>query len=1104
MQKPKAARNAEGRNAARVILLCFFLSGASGLIYQVVWVRELVLVFGATTFAVSTVLTAFMGGLALGSFWCGRRAERLIRPLRLYGFLEIGIGLYGLAVPLIFATLTSVYHSFWQWLHLSFLALSIVRFLFASAVLILPTALMGATLPVLSSYYARDQKRIGLRVGVLYAVNTFGAVIGAAATGFMLIPSFGMRVTTGIAAAINILLGVVAIRLASADRSEPAAVRASEVDEQISAAEARGEKASVRARAALAAASIKSAVRQALRVHRVAALVAFGVSGFVALSYEVIWSRVLALIIGSSVYAFSIMLTTFLIGLALGASIASRFVDRIRNPLLTFAGIELGVGVTCLVGAYLFNDLPYVFVQLYRWVDSTSWSVLLFARFLISSLVMIVPTLLLGSLFPLVVRIVSSGESETERTGGRSAGEAYAANTLGAIAGSFASGFVLIPWLGLLGSLRLCAALNFVVAAALFVALNPRGAEPARGVSAPPRRAFPSWIGVAISAALIIAASIFEPPWDSEVMSSAVYRYAPSLASKSRQELFDFLKRGQGETIFYKEGITATVAVQRQSGGRVLKVNGKPEASTAGDMPTQILIGSLPLLVREQTDDVLLIGLGSGVTLGSIEQFPVKHITCVELEPAVLEATRYFEDVNNRPLEDPRLRMVSNDGRNFIYTTNEKFDVIVSEPSNPWISGVANLFTLEYFKRGAERLKDDGLFSQWLQMYEMSPEDVRTLIATFRSAFPQVYIFRGAEGDLMLLGSKNGRRLDLAAIDSHFDRPSVAADLKRINTTLATDLLSRFYLGPAEVSALAGGARLNTDDNALIEFNAPRRVGTAEETVQLNLKQLLAYAASPVPYLDTGLDGPAGQGDVLVKAALGAIKRDDRARAEQFAGYSLEKGESAQANGILGELRNARGDESGAIEAWQAALQLDPNHFYSLIDLGKFYLTKQDTARAAGYLDHAIRVDPASARAHHLRGLAYQASGDNAQAALEYRQALPDAEYARSVQTFYLNFGTALIQIGLYDEASQMLEEYARLAPNDFDGHYQLGMALEIEAERSLDDAKSRRAIEQLKLALGLNPNHAMAHYYLSKAYRRLEEFELAEAEFELYERLSP
>jgi len=825
----------------------------------------------------------------------------------------------------------------------------------------------------------------------------------------------------------------------------------------------------------------------------------FAASGFVALSYEVIWSRVLALIIGSSVYAFSIMLTTFLIGLAAGATLASRLVDRIRRPVRAFALIEVGVGVTSLIGAYLFNDLPYVFVQLYRWIDSSAFGVLLFARFLVASLVIIIPTLLLGALFPLVVRIVSAGRRA--HATGRTVGDAYAANTLGAIGGSFASGFVLVPWLGLLGSLKLCVALNFVVASAAFFVANH---NPAR-LRIRTRRAFGSApLGVALSVLLIVGVGLAGPPWDPEVMSSAVYRYAPSLADKSKQELFDFLKRGQGETIFYKEGITATVAVQSQNGGRVLKVNGKPEASTTGDMPTQILIGALPLLVRERTDDVLLIGLGSGVTLGSVEQFPVGRVTCVELEPAVIEASRHFEDVNNHPLDDPRLRLISNDGRNFIYTTDEKFDVIVSEPSNPWVTGVANLFTLEYFRRGAERLKEGGLFSQWLQIYEMSPEDVRTLIATFRAAFPQVYLFRGAEGDLMLLGSKNERRLDLSTLKSNFQVPRVAADLNRIDTTRESDIISRFYLGPDEVTKLSIGARLNTDDNALIEFNAPRRVGTADETVARNLKQLLAYAASPLSYLDGSRSHTRADAELLTEAALVAVKRNDRDRAEQLVTYSLDFAETAQAHDILGELRQARGDEASAIQSWQTALTLDPNHFFTLIDLGKLYLTRVDLARSAPYLDRAIQIDPKSARAHHLRGLVYQASGDHTQAALEYRKALPDVQYTRSVQTFYLNFGTALMQIGLYEEAAQMLEEYTRLAPKDFDGHFQLGAAYEIQAERSLDEHITRRAIEELKLALSIQPQHAMAHYYLSKAYRRLEQYELADAEFELYERLSP
>ena len=1083
MQTSKAARSNERPDAMWAVLLCFFASGVSGLVYQVVWVRELVLVFGATTFAVSTVLTAFMGGLALGSYYFGRRSETVGRPLRLYGLLEIGIGLYGLAVPLIFAALPGVYHYFWRW-QLSFFALSIVRFVFATLVLIVPTALMGATLPVLSSFYARDIGRIGLRVGSLYALNTFGAVLGAAATGFVLIPALGMNAATTTAATMNILLGVVALTVSR------------KVESLRSPHEAAQELAE---EPPISPKGPRSLEGESQRAQITIVIAGFAVSGFVALSYEVIWSRVLALIIGSSVYAFSIMLTTFLVGLAAGATIASRMVDRIRRPVRMFAFIEVAVGVTSLIGAFLFNDLPYVFVQLYRWVDSSAFGLLLFARFLIASFVMIVPTFLLGALFPLVVRIISS--RKLARTTGRTVGDAYAANTLGAIAGSFASGFILVPWLGLLGSLRLCVALNFLVAAAAFSVSARRPAEKRKQ---PKRINVSSTVGLATSVLLIVVVVMGDPPWDPEVMSSAVYRYAPSLTDKSRQELFDYLKSGQGETIFYKEGITATVAVQRQGGGRVLKVNGKPEASTAGDMPTQILIGALPLLVREFTDDVLLIGLGSGVTLGTVEQFPVKRVTCVELEPAVVEASRHFEDVNNRPLEDPRLRMISNDGRNFIYTTDEKFDVIVSEPSNPWVTGVANLFTLEYFKRGAERLKDDGLFSQWLQIYEMAPEDVRTLIATFRAAFPKVYLFRGAEGDLMLLGSKSERRLDLSILKSHLDDKKIGAELKRIGTSRASDIISRFYLGPAEVTNLSTGARLNTDDNALIEFNAPRRVGTAEETVARNVKQLLAYAVSPLNYVDRGNGLTRGEIEILTEAALEAVRRDDRERAEQFVTYSLEFGETAQARGILGELRLARGDEAGAVEAWETALVLDPNHFFTLIDLGKLYLTQQDLPRSVPYLERAIKVEPGSARAHHLRGLAHQAGGDHAQAALEYRKALPDVQYTRSIPNYYLNFGTALMQIDLYEEAAEMLEVFARLAPNDFEGHFQLGAAYEIQSERSLDDSMTRRAVEELKLALSIQPNHAMAHYYLSKAYRRLGQYELAEAEFELYERLSP
>lgn len=1077
MKRTHKPRAADG--VARAVLLCFFLSGLSALIYQVIWVRELVLIFGATTFAASTVLTAFMGGLAIGGYYFGRKTREITRPLRLYGILEIGIGCYGLLVPLIFALLPRIYHPLIHKVALSFFALTLLRFVLVALVLILPTALMGATLPVLASFYARGSSRVGLKVGSLYSLNTFGAVLGAAISGFFLIPSLGMRLSTVTAAAINLALGTAALVL---DRHAPAP------DSETVYTPDEGRK-----KVRLVQATSRTTV--------IAVLAAFGLSGFVALCYEVIWSRVLALIIGSSVYAFSIMLTTFLIGLAAGASVASRVVDRIRRPVLVFAFLELGVGLASLAGAYLFNELPYLFVQLYRWIADSGFALLLLARFIVASMVMIAPTLLLGALFPLVVRIAfgsRDGPARDRGYVGRTVGNAYAVNTVGAIGGAFLSGFALIPILGLLGSLRLSVALNFAAAGVLFIISRGRVARPA---------------GFVAATALVVAVAATTPPWDVAVMSSGVYRYAPAMSKMNREQFLEYFKLGnQGEAVYYKEGITATIVVQKQAGGRVLKVNGKPDASTGSDLPTQVLIGTLPLLIREKTDDVLVVGLGSGVTLGSVEQFPIKRVTCVELEPAVIEASRHFDDVNNRPLEDKRLTLVANDGRNFIDTTTEKFDVIISEPSNPWLTGVANLFTLEYFKRGAERLKEGGIFSQWLQIYEMPPEDVRTLVATFNTAFPYVHLFRGAGSDLMLLGSQAPVRFDLATIESHFRDPQIARDHNRVRVAGSADLISYYYFGPEGVAQYAAGSPVNTDDNALIEFRAPRRVGTADETVEANLKELLASAdrwgrpplmrdISPEDGFYTAHSDQRGTANFLLDAAVGAIARDDARRAEQFVRYSIDLSESARAYSLLGEIHNARGNVDLALEHWRRALAVDPNHFYTLINLGKFHLTRQEIERATSYLDKALQIEPDSARAHHLRGLAYQAVGDQAKAVAEYRLTLRDGKYCHGVQTFYLNFGAALGALGNYEEAAQMLEEYTNLAPRDVDGQYHLGAVIEILAERTLDDSLTYKAIDRLKEALALQPEHAMAHYYLSKAYRRLGRYDDADLEFELYER---
>ncbi|HEY6331632.1 MAG TPA: fused MFS/spermidine synthase, partial [Blastocatellia bacterium] len=1125
------------------VLLCFLFSGVSGLIYQVIWVRQLELIFGTTTFAASTVLTAFMAGLAGGSYWFGKRAAAWRNPLKLYGLLEIGIGLYGLAIPHIFPALPSIYRPMYAGLHLSFVFLTVVRFVLTLAVLIIPTALMGATLPVLAGFYAPKGRSIGLKVGTLYSINTFGAVLGASAGGFVLIPALGMRLTSYTAAAINICLGLVALVISrirmpnerpSVDEDlEPATILSvSEMNGPGKSPEVPGPavRAQVLTRLLHFARRNKKSgptyaeptgeTGQVLlgRAGATTVLAAFATSGFVALSYEVIWSRVLALVIGSSVYAFSIMLATFLIGLAAGSTVASRIVDRLRRPVLAFGIIEFGVGLTTLAGAWVFDDLPFAFMRLYKLFAGSHIALLLLLRFAVSSLIMAAPTLLLGALFPLVVRILH-GDSIADQEGSgtsRTVGNVYAINTVGAIAGAFASGFLLIPWLGVLGSLRLCVGINLLIAAVLLLmsARITRASTVAKGAGEKPRRerarenrkarrtrasgsgmlraGGAAWVGVAAALLLALTVLLFPPPWDVALMSSGVYRYAPQIEKLSRADFLEFFSdKSQGETLFYKEGITATVAVQRQGNGRVLKVNGKPDASTGGDLPTQILIGSLPLMVRDKTDNCLLIGLGSGITLGSIEQFPIKEVTCVELEPAVIEASHYFDDINHKPLGDPRLHLIANDGRNFIETTRQKFDVIVSEPSNPWLTGAASLFTLEYFRKGAARLTDDGVFSQWLQIYEMAPEDVNSLIGTFRMAFPNSYLFRGAEGDLMLLGAKHELRLDMNAIWSHFAEPNVAADLDRIHISTPADLVSRLYMGPVELEAMTASSEINTDDNALIEFNAPRRVGISDDTVGRNVTELLAHTASPLPYVDGDTRGadppakglvltePAEKGappDFLLDAAVAAIRRDDIGRAEQFVSYSLDLADTARAHSIEGEILSSRGNDNAALDEWKQALALDPNHLYTLMDLGKYYLQKEDLASAEPYLDRAIQADSNSARAHHLRGLAFQAGGDAAHAVEQYRLALHDAEYTRSFPTFFLNFGVALMGVNLYDESAEMLEEYEKLAPQDGEGHYQLGVAYEVLDERSAEAPYTDRAIDELKQSLETKPDRAMAH----------------------------
>ncbi len=801
------------------VFLLFLLSGAVGLIYEVLWLRMLILIFGSTQFAVSTILTAFMAGLALGSFLFGRLIDRRGEPLRWYGYLEIGIGLYALLVPFLFDGLVPVYRWIWESFAPDFFVFSLLRFFFVLLVLILPTTLMGGTLPILSKFVTRRDDAIGLSVGSLYAVNTFGAVLGTAISGFVLIPVYGTQGTIGIAATLNLLVGLSALGLGMAARA------------------ARSP--------AVSGGAPPAAAEPVERMPAEARLLLWvlGGSGFVAMMYEIAWTRVLALVIGSSVYAFTIMLTTFLVGLAVGAAVFARLADRLRGRFAVEGLIALltGTAVAAFGTMLLFNELPYQFARLYH--DVRGHNALIFTlKYGIAFIVMLPPTLLLGGIFPLVVRACSPHLSRL----GRSVGVVYSSNTIGTILGSFLSGFFLIPMVGIQNSLMLAILADLALALVLVWGAT-RAVREVTGWPMARRLA-----GVGFLMLLGAGLAWAKPPWDTIVMNSGVYQYAddmeePDLTPEGFQR---FMVEGL-DLKYYREGMTTSVMVvkEQSTGVYLLAVNGKIDASSEGDLPTQLLSGHIPMLLAPDPKTALVIGFASGITVGAVTQYPVDKVTAVEIEPAILEASHWFDDFNHRPLEDPRVRVVRNDGRNFLLVNDETFDVIISEPSNPWMTVASNLFTREFFQLGHRRLNPGGVFAQWLQLYGMSPDDLKALMRTFHSVFPHVLVFNTIEdADLILVGSDSPLRFDLDDLAARMENLSPMVDLRRVRVYTPEDLLSYFLFGTKEMARFTGKGPLNTDDNALIEFRAPKSLHY--ETRGANTAELRQVTVEPLTYAD--------------------------------------------------------------------------------------------------------------------------------------------------------------------------------------------------------------------------------------------------------------
>jgi spermidine synthase len=772
--------------------VCFFASGATSLALEVAWVKELSYVLGNTLCAVSTVIAAFMVGLGLGSGLAGRYAQLVRTPVMAYAVMEWIIALCGMASIPLFRSTEPLFRLLYNTLEPGHGTFLLARFAVVFVVMMVPVTLMGMTLPVVVGAYGRRKKRYDFEAGILYGVNTLGAVTGTLAAGFVLVPWLGLWKTCVAVGVTDGVVGVVAWWIhrrvgAITDVRTREAAEAKEIKRRKKPEEEIGEKAGQRGWTGMQ--KLIGGV--------------FLVSGAVAMMYEVGWCRLLALVLGPSVHAFSVMLGMFLAGVGLGSVAAARCAQKVKRPLMVMAGLEATIGLTALATMALYNDLPKWYFTLFQTMASgkgAEWNIA--AQGVIAGMVVLLPTLGMGALFPVVVRVFREAAGGGMRPESN-VGGLYVLNTAGGVVGSLVAGFLLVPGIGMWRTVLVASGLSVGLGIILCIAV--------REVRVVPRTAF------AFTAALVTAVGMaILPGWDALLLNQGFYR------EMRRAREFDKRKILEGQSmLFYREGHNATVAILRFPGTVSLRISGKVDASShAADLYTQFLSGQLPLLFARNPRRVAVIGFGSGMTAGTILSYPsIESLDIVEIEKSVMEgATLYFKFLNHDPVADPRTRLILEDGRIQMTYTDKVYDVITSEPSNPWIAGIANLFTVDFYKLVRARLAPGGVFCQWFQLYDLSEETFKTVLATLHEVFPHVAVFLTRSGDSLTLASREPIAVPWETLEKRFNREHVREAFYDFKIQNPLELLFFFLAGTDGVEKyLAGTVERNTDDNAWLE-----------------------------------------------------------------------------------------------------------------------------------------------------------------------------------------------------------------------------------------------------------------------------------------------
>lgn len=947
-----------------IVSVLFFLSGITGLVYEVLWAKYLTLVFGNTAHAHALILSVFLGGLAAGNALLGPRVDRIRRPLRFYALLELGVGVCGLLVPKAMMLCADFFGGLALAGTLSMGAAVFLRFFFCLLVLLIPTFLMGGTLPAISRFLAQSLARVGWSVSLLYFLNSAGAVAGTLAAAFWLIPGVGLEFSGSLAAALNIAIGVASLLVST-----------------------RWEGKRSREKAPASGGRARSYSTRQVNIIYAAAFL----SGLVSLTYEVVWIRMLALIIGSSTYSFSIMLAAFISGIAIGSLIVHRFLKPDSDSYLWFGLAEAGAGAAILLSFPIYHFMPYIFHRASGVLQHSEEAFAIYQglKFLFAFGLMALPTILLGMTLPLAATVVT----RSAKSIGASVGRVFALNTIGSVLGAAITGLVLMRLLGLQNVLELGAAINLVVGGAVLWT--------ARKWDRRWRLAFAGLAGLALITHLAASDS-----WDRRALVRGEFRINRGEPLKTYSQYLKDLDRYK--LLFYSDGKNMTVAVTEKDGKlRQLRVNGKVDASTGRpDMVTQILVAQIPLIFRPGAEDMMIIGFGSGITGGSALQHPLKRLDIAEISPEVMRASRFFEEVNLRPLEDPRLKIHIQDGRTLLKLDRRRYDIIVSEPSNPWIAGIADLYSREAFQESQARLKKGGIMVQWVHTYEIDEDTLSLVLRTFSSVYKNVDLWM-ISSDIVLLGSDGPLKPDFKAIRRLLRTPRVRTELKRIGITRLSTLLSLHMADDAAVRRIAGPGPINEDLFPILEYQAPRAFFLARWTPLLDQEDLRQF---PVPerlflsrylrYRGRGLTADEFAEIIAYQAhSPGSIL--GRYLAEFRRRYPLDR----RAMWAAAQKASEAGRHAEALTLYEKILRQRPRHAEILgkaadaaIKLHferRSFLNRRPPTKALSLLQRLRKADPERAvESHQKTALLHEARRDFSTAAAAMRRAVRAAERA--------------------------------------------------------------------------------------------------------------